>query len=300
MTLHPHVTAEEKDRAVATMPDFWDKVTLKLGAIESYRYDNPSRAAALADELCDMSKKPGPLPGLEMSDANLSRYWERVLIPQIAYVDTPKVQALLEQAAKDDFSRMQLVGAWSNLDIDKAIKMADQVLKDEPDAAYGPHDQSIDDSYVEFLTNLAKTDPNAAARRLVAFKLVPTIYPESDDGGMLYIVALDIVRALWRQYPDQARDFCAQPMPWRKEFGPKPGDLVDCLEMNEQIRKNPLHSEARLKKFLAKVPDGFGYLLGMGPIETTSAVCQSLARKDPGAAIRISALQCKGQGYRGH
>jgi len=288
LILHPNASGKELEAAAQIMPALYDRVLLTVKALEAYRGTTPGRAIKLADMLCDLANKGGPKPILAMPDESIPTEYEYLLIPGIAKADTPKVRAYLDQAMKSNSHlTMRIVGAWSMIDLNRATFLADQAIKRGFGVEHTDIGNFVDDGYQTYLANLAKINPKQAAQK---FKSLGSLrFPgDGNRDSMKDVYAHRIVEQIWKKYPKQAREFCAQFSPSEALFGKNPSSAVDSLELDRDARKDPLHSATLLRRMASLCPDGF-FPMGVSPTETAAAIIKILAPTNLESAINISA-----------
>jgi len=285
---HANATGNELEAAAHAMPTLYDQIALNVRAIGAYRKTDPRRAAELTDMLCDSANKGGPKPILAMPTVSIPTEYEYLLIPGVAVVDTLKVRAYLDRVAHNNPQlTMRIVGAWSMIDLEKATHLFDQAITQGLGVEHTDIGNYIDDGCQVYLVNLAKVNPILAAQK---FKSLGSLRfgDTSHRDSMKDIYAFRIMRDIWMEYPKQAREFCAQFPPSDELFGKNTSSAVDCLELDREARKDPLHSEMYLRRMASILSTNTSFL-GVTPTQTAAAIVKELSLTDIRSALRISA-----------
>lgn len=277
---HPDASGPEFEKAARLMPTRRDRIELILCAIKAYSRSAPERAMTLADRLCDAALDSGGKPIEHNRRFGWDVDWDLILLPEVARIDSAKVREYLESLPPDRFV-MSKAAAWSYIDISRASVLAEELLAKDAGAAYQPHRNGVSGLYECYLMNLAKSDPKAAISKLLALEFVskgtPKEYGLYDKG-----CAMKILSNLWREYPREARIFCNAPTYWFKDFGKNPSQIVDLLQLNASVLKNPIRNVNGLRRLYQAPP-----VMGLGP-ESIAKPISIVAAKDQNAAIRIS------------
>jgi hypothetical protein len=270
LATHPNPSGEQLDKGVGEMTSEDDRLALMLLPVKVFQSSQPLKAARIARLICDESMKQANLYYLALPDFPLS--------------DTPAVRKFLQDRMKwaDDFSKMELVAAWSNLDIDEAGKVLREIVAANPRAIYGPHNKTLACGYDTYLQNLAKVDPEEAALKLDEVKFFP-------NSMMNFVYAEKIIGELWATHESQTRRFCLTPTTWQVYLGKRAGATVDFLKARNDLFQRPATYYESLKGLVAQYPQSDDSLIA-DPQPVFQKVCGIVAQSSDDEVLRPASL----------
>jgi hypothetical protein len=162
--------------------------------------------------------------------------------------------------------------------------MADEFVKTKPPVTLGFPSGRIGSDLLLFLQNLARVDPDGAAKRLGTIQIRCGL---RRPGGAIHSWdAIDIIQDLVPDSFPQIRQFCRYPAKWDKDFGPVPAELPDYIELAMQIKADPVHSGPKLAR-MSSCPPALE-TMDIDILRTGIAAVTATAKLDQDAAITLS------------
>jgi hypothetical protein len=236
--------------------------------------------------------------------------WRDILVPGISFADTPKVRGFLERCSgrayqdpvqdlvhlkplktplvedawSNELRKPSLIGAWSNLDLSQATRMADDYLKSKPRGLHKESSNSIGPHFLLFLQNLARVDPEGAAKRLVKIQERDTRI--GTVGNVFTKDALEVAKSLSPDCFPQLRKYWRYLAKLDKETGLPIGQLPEFMELASQVEADPIHSAPLLAR-MNSCPSIFRFM-DLGVFQSGVVAVTATARMDQDAAIALS------------